>query len=96
MVCQWHGIRDSVPWETDLEAEQNLIDGTKLISLRTREQARDINVFNNHFVQPTQVLATATARRLHAPHPHMSGQDEWKYGGCPFADDYAEEPALVV
>ena len=96
-------IRDSVLWETDLEAEQNLIDaninedGSKLISLRTREHASDINVFNNHFVQPTQVLDTASARRLHAPHPHMSGQDEWKYGGCPFADDYyAEEPTLVV
>ena len=94
------GIRDSVPWETDLEAEQNLIDaninGTKLISLRIREHASDINVFNNHFVQPTQVLDTASTRRLHAPHPHMSGQDEWKYGGCPFAGDYAEEPAPVV
>ena len=94
------GTRNVLNSET-LEEAQNLYEektagsDVEYVALRIRENTSDINLTNNNFLQPVETLNTARirgrARTLsHAPHPHVSGDIEWSYGGCPFHEDYAE------
>ena len=88
----------------DLEEAQNIFDlklaesGVNCVALRIRENASEVTENNNIFLQPVETLNKALfrgrARSLsHAPHPHVSGDIEWSYGGCPFHEDYAEMTA---
>ena len=67
----------------------------KYISARVREAAGSSITFRrNVFVEETQILNSVSirgrSRELSSVHPHISGDIEWKAGGCPFASDYAK------
>ena len=77
-----------------VDLEESLFPSDKFIALRVRE-AVDGSITlrpNNSFAQETQVLNTAATRgrpgrHLMKGHPRMSGDIEWKHGGCPMALD---------
>jgi len=78
----------------NLYAEKTAGSDVEYVAVRIRENTSEISLTNNNFLQPVETLNTARirgrARKLsHAPHPHVSGDIEWKSGGCPFHDDYA-------
>lgn len=68
------------------------------VAIRVREVADDsVDVGGNICLQETQILNSNSfrghERNLKIVHPHLSGDIEWRVGGCPLAADYAPKLA---
>ena len=71
----------------------------QFIALRVREAVDgSITVNGNTLAQEVQILnaggVRGSARALKKLHKRVSGDIEWKNGGCPFAVDYAKKPIV--
>lgn len=68
----------------------------KCIAVRVREHVgSSVTLKNNYLAQKIQVLNSGIRGRArylnNVPHPHMSGDIEWRVGGCPLASDYTKK-----
>mmetsp|Transcript_12613 Transcript_12613/g.27379 ORF Transcript_12613/g.27379 Transcript_12613/m.27379 type:complete len:262 (-) Transcript_12613:1662-2447(-) len=88
----------------DINIVKNVVDlrpnpvedsSDKCIAIRVREAVDgSITLKRNKSDQKTQILNSSSFRGrasyLKKLHAHVSGDIEWKLGGCPFASDYAK------